>query len=247
VDKRPPPQDKTRSCTVRHARPLPWRAAHDRRHLGQDERAEDASRAARVQGGAGGCTLCVGRHQSVIRDRQPFLRYNQPNMLSFAGNHGKQPCQKVSRKRGTKAAGLAKAGPCGGYVTGTHVPGEVGSSSRSSHAPATEGVRATRVGVTNLGASNRHRGELGRREPWRAPEPRKLGWSGLERGRATQGDSPRGQLRVRGTGFRRSRSCSWIVEIAGFDVRCPPSPGESRRRGLFVEARRSGLAKIGFL
>jgi len=61
---------------------------------------------------------------------------------------------------GEPAASLAQAGLPGGHVTGVQhrTPGKGGSSSRPRHAPATEGVRATRVGVTNLGASNRNRG-----------------------------------------------------------------------------------------
>jgi hypothetical protein len=40
-------------------------------------------------------------------------------------------------------------------------------------------------------------------------------------------------------GLRRSWSCSWFVEIAGIGFRCPSTPGESGRRGLDTEARRS--------
>jgi len=62
-----------------------------------------------------------------------------------------------------RRTGSAQAGTSGGCVTGVQIraPGENGSSSRSSHAPATEGVRVTRIGVTNPGARNRHQGTLG--------------------------------------------------------------------------------------
>lgn len=120
-----------------------------------------------------------------------------------------------------------------------------------------EGVRVTKVGVTNLGASNRAEGCWSLRTPSKAPPAKapdrgKLGWPGLERGRATQRRSSRGQPRRHPgqpgkseAGLGRSRSCSWFVEIAGIGFRCPSTFRESERsrkrvRGLDTEARRSG-------
>jgi len=100
------------------------------------------------------------------------------------------------------AVGFAQAGSPGGLVTGArfvHLTGRLlqPSSSRardrrcSSHA----------VGVEAPGVSN-HRGSARRRKPDRAPGPRKLGWSGPERGLAAQEGGSRGQPRETLNGAR---------------------------------------------
>lgn len=86
-----------------------------------------------------------------------------PSVMLFAGHHGKQPCRAACESRvvggDARASGRRPAGAQGGMQ---RMPGEGGSSSflrvskgltasRNPHrASATEGVRVTKVGVTNL-------------------------------------------------------------------------------------------------
>lgn len=86
-----------------------------------------------------------------------------PSVMLFAGHHGKQPCRAACESRvvggDARASGRRPAGAQGGMQ---RMPGEGGCSSflRVSkrltafrdprRASATEGVRVTKVGVTNL-------------------------------------------------------------------------------------------------
>jgi len=139
-----------------------------------------------------------------------------------------------------------------------HASGQMGSSSLSGHAPATEGVRATQVGVTNLGASNRAGGSRRWRKPPKAPDWRKLGWPGLtagaratggrqiavraspgadRAGRATRKAALEGNLGgvERGSGDPGRARGSWRLQASAFDVR-------SLRRKLEGRARHRGQA-----
>jgi len=134
-----------------------------------------------------------------------------------------------------------------------HASGQMGSSSPSSHAPATEGVRATQVGVTNLGASNRAGGSRRWRKPPKAPDWRKLGWPGLtagaratggrqiavraspgadRAGRATRKAAPEGNLGgvERGSGDPGRARGSWRLQASAFDVRSARRKPERRAR-----------------
>lgn len=53
-----------------------------------------------------------------------------------------------------------------------------------------------------------------------------------------------GNFETGGTGFGRSGSCSWIVEIAGVGNGLPPCPAKAGREVPVNEARRSGLARL---
>ena len=72
---------------------------------------------------------------------------------------------------------------------------------------------------------------------------------GSSTGQALKGARPPREARRGGNprraemGLRRSRSCSWIVEIADVGARRPSPPCESRRRGPDGDRRRSGSAK----
>jgi len=125
-----------------------------------------------------------------------------PIALLFAGERGKRSYRKVLRKRDRRRRASRKRASPGGLVTGArfvHLTGRLlqPSPSRardrrcSSHA----------VGVEAPGVSN-HRGSARRRKPNRAPEPRKLGWSGPERGLAAQEGGSRGQPREALNGAR---------------------------------------------
>jgi len=73
--------------------------------------------------------------------------------LSFAGGRGKRSWSEGLAQAGSPAGGLRASGLVRWVRQGCArcVSGKNGSSSRSSHAPATEGVRVTRIGVTNPG------------------------------------------------------------------------------------------------
>lgn len=70
------------------------------------------------------------------------------------------------------------------------------------------------------------RGALGRRKPYRAPDPRKLGWSGPERGWATQKPYVEGNLGVQVNGAREIP----VVLVDRRDCR--------RRRGVSTAMRK---------
>lgn len=121
-------------------------------------------------------------------------------------------------------------------------PGEGGSSGRSSHVSATEGVWVTWVGVTNLGASNRSGGSVERLTSRRAPDPGKPSWP---RPRKRCGHPEKLAPRETSSGWNGAR---WIrlvlVDRRDCRRRQPTSLScESRRRGAGVEARRSGLTR----
>jgi hypothetical protein len=135
----------------------------------------------------------------------------RPTMESTLGSADRAPLRGGTREAvlpeglaqaRSPAARLAQAGSPGGLVTGArsvHLTGRLlqPSPSRardrrcSSHA----------VGVEAPGVSN-HRGSARRRKPDRAPEPRKLGGSGPERGLAAQEGGSRGQPREALNGVR---------------------------------------------
>jgi hypothetical protein len=99
--------------------------------------------------------------------------------------------------------------------------GKIGSSSPSSHAPATEGVRVTKVGVTNLGASDRTRGVL---EAAKAPQGPLIEESSA--GQASQEARPpreaalEGNLEAaeRGSGDPGRARGSWRLQASAFDA-----------------------------
>jgi hypothetical protein len=99
------------------------------------------------------------------------------------------------------------------------------------------------VGVTNLGVNNHSEGCSIRRKPYRAPEPRKLGWSGPERDVATQEAHHEGNLGTRTNGAREIP----VVLVNCRDCRrrrATLSPScESRWKGHGVDGRRSGSIK----
>lgn len=74
-----------------------------------------------------------------------------PSVMLFAGHHEKQPCRAICESR--RLGGDARASgrrPAGAHNGMRCMPGEGGSSSFLRSASATEGVRVTKVGVTNL-------------------------------------------------------------------------------------------------
>lgn len=202
-----------------------------------------------------------------------------PNVMLFAGYHETQPCRAACESR--VVGGDARASgrrPAGAHNDMQRMSGNGSSSSFSRSASATEGVRVTKIGVTNLGreqsrqrgawlgesrerlliegssaglvsqeaARNRHRRQ-GAREAARRVE--RLGGMPNEapgllwRCRAIfaashrrkkvdhLGSSVRGQPRRCEPGLGRSRSCSWIVPIAGERARRSSSGCESERSG----------------
>jgi len=143
----------------------------------------------------------------------------------FAGAHQKRPCREVLRKRGAWRRVSRKRARLVGAYEEAKASGKSGSSGLSRHAPATEGVRVTGIGVTNLGASNRIRGALGRRKSSRAPD------QGSSAGQASKGAKSRkrqatreatleGNLEgaERGSGDPGRARGSWRLQASAFDA-----------------------------
>jgi hypothetical protein len=148
------------------------------------------------------------------------------------------------------AAGFARASPLGGHVRGCASirqdwllrPFEPRACDRRCPGHQDRGNQARceqSLPGRARGGESRHgpliRGSSAGQASQEAPRKSKFS---QEAGHPESGS--RGQPRRRRTGLGRSRSCSWIVEIAGVGFRCPSTSCESGRRGLDTEARRSG-------
>lgn len=252
--------------------PSRWSAAHDGRHLGRAKR--DALRGAPREAALLGSLRKQGARRRRSRKRA----------------HGRQV-----RTTACTACRAQEAPPAScGYRRASRLFRDPRSAS------ATEGVRVTKIGVTNLrreqsllrgarlgesrrelliegssaglasqeAARDRHQ-RHGAREAARSTErsggllnealgrcvgvgssSRRLILAGEQRREKMDhlGSSCRGQLRRCEPGLGRSRSCSWIVPIAGAGARrsssvCESRSRESKKRAQSTEARRSGLTR----
>jgi len=199
VDNRPPSRGSLRPCPVYRASPhVLRRAAHDGRHLGLC-RSRSASRGSTGSGPAG--RSCASEIAGGGSRASGLARWARKG-CAFRAPGGAAPPAASERVEKSSAGDPSPGKEREAYsvrpAVSTDESGRTAALSMCSQPRARDRrCPSHAVGVENLAVSNHDEERSMRRKPDRAPEPRKLDWSGLERGLATQEAGHEGNLEVR--------------------------------------------------
>lgn len=147
-----------------------------------------------------------------VRRACPHPPGEWPTMEGTLGSTDRAPLRGGSQEAALPE-GLAQVGSPGAGLAQACSPGGLVNSARFVHSTGRllqpflsrvhdKGCPGHAGRGKNLGASNRRRGCSSRRKPYRAPEPRKLGWSGPERGLPPRKAGHEGNLEERRRGVR---------------------------------------------